>query len=722
MKQKKSDLFLPQLNLIACAILLALTPAAFAAEEDPPIHIVADHVEGASESMARATGNVIVRQGDLRVDAQWARYDTQSTQLWAGDTVTTDKTGNIVIGKNLDVITETYIGKLNDPIYFLRDQAGRGDGVKLLFEGEDRYRIKRGRFTTCEEGDDSWFIRGRDIELRFDEDEGIARHAVFEFKGVPLFYTPWMNFPLNGNRQSGFLAPILGSNSNSGVHFGLPFYWNIAPNYDATFTPQIYSKRGTMLGSEFRYLQPTYRGEISVDYLPNDRKADMDRYSWKILHQQDLGHGFGLHVDLQRVSDDNYFTDLGNNIQTSSTTNLPRDIILSYNSGSWWYATIRTLTYQTLQSETNRITAPYSRAPQITFGGSPPLDGPLVLDLAGEFNRFEHPTLTTGNRLLFYPSLSMPFETSYGFIRPKIGLHSTIYSLDTDRYTDKSKYTRILPIMSLDTGLIFDRDFKFIEQDMVQTLEPRLYYLYIPYKNQSRLPNFDSADVDFNFSQMFSENQFSGGDRINNANQLTAAVSTRFYETETGLERLRLGVGQRFYFTDQRVTLSAPARPVEQKSSDMIVAASSQLWQGIGVGGTWQYSTEYSRTNKSSLEFAWNPAPAKTLNLRYRFDRTNTPYTRQIDLSAQWPIAKGWYAVGRYNYSIIDKKVLDTIAGLQYNAGCWGLQFVVQRYVTDTNRTNTSFYVMLTLQGLSGIGNNPVNTLRDRIPGYSRIN
>jgi LPS-assembly protein len=703
-------------------MLFAFACPVGAKEEKLPIHITADQVEGASERMASAHGNVIVQQGDLRADAQWARYDTTTTELWAGDTVTVEKNGDILIGKNLDFMTDTKHGKLEEPIYFLRDQFGRGDAVKLLFEGEGKYQLEKGRFTTCDPGDDSWYIRGSDIDLDFIENSGVARHAVFEFKGIPLLYTPWINFPLNGKRQSGFLTPIFGSNSNSGVNFGLPYYWNIAPNYDATFIPQVYTKRGLMLGGEFRYMQPHYQGAISGEFLSNDRKADRNRYLWKIQHQQNLGAGFSFSADLQKASDDHYFTDLSNNLQASSTTNLPRDMVLNYHSGSWWYASLRSQQYQTLQSETTPITKPYSRSPQFTFGGMPPLGEPLMLDIAGEFNRFRHPTLTTGDRLIFYPSLTVPFETSYGFIRPKLGVHATSYALETDQNTTRSKHTRILPMVSIDTGLIFERDFNLIKQEMVQTLEPRLYYVYIPYKDQSTLPNFDSADVDFNFSQMFSENQFSGGDRINNANQLTAAMSTRFYETETGLERLRLGIGQRFYFSDQLVTLSAPARPVEQTRSDMIISASSQLWKTMAVGTSWQYSTKDGRTNKSNVELAWTPAPAKTFNLRYRLDLTNPEQIRQLDFSGQWPLGKGWFAVGRYNYSIENKKALDTIAGLQYNAGCWGLQFVMQRYVTDNNRMNTSFYIMLDLRGLNGIGNNPIGILKDRIPGYSKIN
>jgi LPS-assembly protein len=716
----KTPLLQFPLNLITCAVLLALTCKVEAKEA--PIHITADQVEGASERMANAYGNVIVKQGELRADAQWARYDTTTTQLWAGDTVTVEKTGDVLIGKRLEFITTTKQGQLEEPIYFLRNQFGRGDAAKLLFTGENTYQLEKGRFTTCDSGDDSWYIRGSDIDLDFIKNSGAAWHAVFEFKGVPLFYTPWINFPLDGNRQSGLLTPIFGSNSNSGVNVGVPYYWNIAPNYDATFIPQVYTKRGLMLGGEFRYMQPHYQGTIRGEFLSHDRKAQQNRYLWKIQHQQNLSTGLSLSADLQKASDNHYFNDLSNNLQAASTTNLPRDILLHYHGSAWWYASLRSLQYQTLQSNTTLITQPYARSPQFNVGGTPPLEGPLVLDLAGEFNRFRHPTLTTGDRFIVYPTLASPFETSYGFIRPKVGVHATMYTLNKDQTTAKSKHTRTLPMLSLDTGLIFERNFTVSQQEMVQTLEPRLYYVYIPYKDQSMLPNFDSAEVDFNFSQMFSENQFSGGDRINNANQLTGALSTRFYETESGLERLRVGLGQRFYFSGQRVTLSAPARPIEQTRSDVIIGASSQLWKSIAVGTSWQYSVKDNRTNKTSLELAWMPAAAKTLNLRYRLDRTNVDPIRQVDLSGQWPLGRGWYAVGRYNYSIENKKALDTIAGLQYNAGCWGLQLVMQRYVTDNNRMNTSFYIMLDLRGFNGIGNNPISVLRDRIPGYSKIN
>lgn len=720
MKQLNTFLFAHYLRMAYIALLTCAYP--LHADTSTPISITADQVQGTTEQTAQANGNVIVTQGDLRVDTQWAHYNTATTHLLAGDTVTVEKAGDVVVGKKLDFIVETEQGKLDEPVYFLRNQLGRGDAIKLLFDGEEKYILENGRFTTCDPGDDAWYIRGHSIDLDFINNDGIARQAVFEFKGVPLLYTPWMNFPLNGHRQSGFLAPIFGSSSNSGVHLGVPYYWNIAPNYDATFTPQVYSKRGIMVGGEFRYLHNDYQGTLSGDFLLHDRIVNRNRYSWKINHQHNLGSGFSLSADLQGVSDDDYFNDLSNNIQASSITNLPRDIMLNYNSGSWWYASLRSQEYQTLQNDVTPIIAPYSRSPQLVFGGTPPFGEPLVFDIRGDFNRFEHPTLTTGNRFFLYPTLSAPFESSYGFIRPKLGMHATMYQLDTDQNISTSKHTRILPIMSLETGLTFERNIMWSDKEMLQTLEPRLYYVYIPYKDQSNLPNFDSADVDFNFSQMFNENQFSGVDRINNANQLTAAVSTRFYEAKTGLERLRIGLGQRFYFSDQLVTLTAPARPVDQTHSDMIIGVTSQLWQEITLGSMFQYSMQDMQTNKFSVEFAWNPLPARTLNLRYRFDRTNPDQIRQLDFSGQWPIMKGWYAVGRYNYSIEDKKSLDTIAGLQYNAGCWGLQFVVQRYVTNTTRMNTSFYVMLNLRGLNGIGNNPIGLLKDRIPGYTNLN
>lgn len=697
--------------------LLGLMIPYAVAEENAPIYLTADQIDSDNQKITVAKGNVTARQEDLRINAQWMRYNSNTSHILAGNTITLVKSSNILIGKQLDLKIDTYQGKINDPIYFINHQFARGNAEKLFFVGQNKYRLKKGRFTTCDLGDDSWYIRAKDMDVDFTQSNGVARHAVFEFKSLPLFYIPWMKFPLNSERRSGLLTPILGSSSNDGIHFGLPYYWNIAPNYDATITPHVYTKRGLMLGGEFRYLQPTYQGNISAEYLPNDQKTHQDRYAWKILHQQNFGSHLNLYANLQSASDSDYFTDFSNNIQSSATADLPRDIILSYQSHSWWSASIRSQQYQTLKNNTK----PYARSPQLLFNATPPLPQPYILDIAGEFNRFTHPTFTTGDRFIAYPRLQIPLETSYSFIRPQIGVHSTIYSLNSDRITPQHRYTRVLPIMSLDAGLIFERKFKLAQNDIIQTLEPRLYYVYIPYKDQSFLPNFDSADTDFSFAQMFRTNQFSGNDRINNANQLTSAITTRFYDVQTGLERLRLGIGQRIYFTNQLVSLSAPARPIAQNRSDIIISASSEFWKNLSASATWQYSAKDSIINKSSLELAWHPALAKTINLRYRFDRTDPDQIKQFDLTGQWPINGNWYAVGRYNYSIKDKKALDTIAGLQYNAGCWGLQFVMQRYVSDANKMNKTFYIMLHLRSISGIGSNPINLLRDRIPNYSTI-
>lgn len=713
-------LFSPK--LIVRSLFILMSTISFAADQTSPININADKIESIQGEETQATGEVVAKWEDTRLDAQWAHYQTDTNHLLAGDTVVLEKSGDVVIGKHLDLLLDTYQGQISKPIYFAQNQSGRADADILSFAGKNRYLLHKGRYTTCDISDDSWYIRGQQIDLDFNTQDGTARHAVFEFKGIPLFYTPWLTFPLNRQRRSGILVPIIGSSSNSGITLGVPYYWNIAPNYDATITPKYFSKRGIMLGNEFRYLQPTYSGTLRGEYLPRDQKMHENRYSWQIRHVHHLGSNLSVSADLQGVSDAFYFTDFANNLQQSSTVNLPRDILLNYRSNSWWTTSIRSQRYQTLENGITPIVKPYGRAPQVLFQGTLPLKQPYNVELIGEFNRFIHPTFISADRLIAYPKFSLPLEKSYGFIRPQIGVHATFYSLQQDEFLQQRRLSRILPIYSIDTGLIFERSMRLAQKNFIQTLEPRLYYVYIPYKNQSKMPNFDSALVDFSFTQMFRETQFTGGDRINNANQLTAAISNLFYDADTGLERLRLQLGQRFYFTDQKVSLSTPLPLAKQTRSDLLLSGSSEIWPNFNVAASWQYNAQNARTNKSQLELAWNPDTAKILNMRYLLNRTD-PYNpmRQFDISLQWPIFRNWYAVGRYNYSIQDKKTLDTIAGLQYNSGCWGVQFIVQRYLVDANSMNSSFYLVLHLKDLHSIGSSPIRTLQERIPGYSQI-
>jgi LPS-assembly protein len=615
----------------------------------------------------------------------------------------------------------------------------RGDAKRIAFEGPDKERLYKARYTTCEAGVDDWYLRASELELDHHTETGTAKHASVEFKGVPILYTPWIDFPFNRQRKSGLLAPSFGTTTKSGVELSMPYYWNIAPDMDATITPRYLSKRGMQLQGEFRYLDPKYSGEDNIEYLPNDSQADRDRYYAKILHQHSFGRGWSGGLHIERVSDTEYFSDMSTSIVSTSRVNLPQRGNISYSDEIWSFTGLAER-YQTLDESS----FPYQRLPQFTLKGEKDWDY-IAANVYGQWTKFDRSdhapisqtmvsspdttllTGVTGSRSVLYPSISVPLARSYGYITPKFGVHYTNYKLDNANFTltdsdgnvTNSEFTsdsRSLPIFSLDSGLYFDRDFRVVKNTYTQTLEPRLFYVYIPYHDQSRLPVFDSGEADLSLSTLFSENQFTGHDRINDANQLSLAVTTRLIDSKTGLQRLAATIGQRFYFSDRRVGLPG-ADEITSSSSDIVAAITARLRNHWNVDAGWQYNTDIERSVKSNIGARYNPEPGKVLNLSYRFTRERL---EQIDLSSEWPLAARWYGLARWNYSLREDRPIEGLAGVEYDAGCWQARAVMQRVSVATDEDpNYAFFFQLELGGMTSIGTNPLSLLKRSIPGYT---
>ncbi|UXY15027.1 LPS-assembly protein LptD [Chitiniphilus purpureus] len=704
------------------ALTLALLAAHATAEEvsEPVVQLEADQVTGRAQAHTEARGDVIITRETTEVRSEWAQYDAASEHLKAGDDVRMTREGDVLTGRNLDYFLGTRRGTLDTADYRAAQGLARADAVKLLFDGPDRYVLKQARFTTCPVDNDDWYLHAGTLSLDYTTNMGVARNSWVEFHGVPILYSPWINFPLSGNRQTGFLPPTFSFDNRSGADIQTPFYWNIAPNYDATFYPRYLAQRGAMFGAEFRYLQPGYSGEVRGEYI-NDQEADRSRYSLQLDHRQQLTDRLNMQARVQKVSDNDYFNDFGDQLAVSSQTNLPREVTFNY-SGDGWYGLARWQRYQTLQSVTNPVDEPYARLPQLYYGSNPNWIPGAQISLTGELADFRHSTKADGRRVWANPTVAYPIQTQYSFVIPKVGMHATYYQLNEHGSQPADNVSRVLPIFSLDSGLIFEREDTWRGFAYTQTLEPRAYYVYIPYKDQSRLPNFDSALTDFSFAQIFSENQFSGNDRINDANQLTLALTSRLYDTETGEERLYGTVGQRFYFEDQRVTLDTPARPADVQQSDLLVSAGGRIWRDFIANYTLQYNLRDGATARTDANIGWHqPQQGRALNLRYVMNRNVSPSIEQFDLSAQWPLARNWYGVGRFNYSLKDDRSLEALAGLEYNDGCWAARLVAQRYITSNGDYTVSYFAMLELGGLVGLGSNPVDTLSQSIPGYTDI-
>ena len=601
--------------------------------------------------------------------------------------------------------------------------TSRGDAQVVFFEGQDKKRLKNARYTTCEAGVDDWYIKAKEIELNDYTQSGTAKNAYVEFKGVPFLYTPWLSFSFNNERKSGLLAPTIGSTTNTGFEVAVPYYINIAPDKDATVSMRYMSKRGLQLLGTFRYLGENYSGIDSLEYLDKDSSTDKRRYYANLSHSHSFGNGWSTGYNLEKVSDDQYFSDLSTRIINTSRVNLPQEGRVNYTGDVWKFNGL-VQKYQTL----DKVNFPYERLPQLTLTADKEWDY-VNTDFYSQyayFNRNDNaPVAATGSRLVLYPSISAPFTQSYGFITPKLGLHMTQYSLKNNTVTvngetvTNNSDSRVLPIVSIDSGLYFERDFNVTKNNnkqnaYTQTIEPRLFYVYIPNQNQDLLPVFDTGLSDLNFSSLFAENQFTGNDRINNANQLSLALTSRMIDRNTGIERLTTTIGQRFYFQSQNVTLPGGVKSSGTRS-DIIGALTARLSNQWNLDAFGQYNTDGNGLLRGNILARYNPEPGKLLNIGYRYTQA---FLEQFDVSGQWPLSRGWYGVGRYNYSVRESKPIEAVAGLEYDAGCWQARAVIQRVETATAKANYGLFFQLELGGLASIGANPLNLLRRDIPGY----
>ncbi len=595
--------------------------------------------------------------------------------------------------------------------------SARGDAKAIFFEGPNKKRLIGARYTTCAAGVDDWYIKASEIELNDYSDSGTAKNAYIEFKGVPLLYTPWISFSFNDQRKSGLLAPTIGSTSRSGFEVAAPYYWNISPNKDATFAVRALSKRGVQLQGEFRYLEENFSGIDNLEYLPSDNLSNQTRYYANLKHNHYLGNGWSAGFSLEKVSDNQYFSELSTRIVTTSRINLPQQFNVDYADDTWRFNALAQK-FQTL----DKLSYPYERLPQMTLVGNK-YYGDLNTNLYTQMSVFDTDpndpvTRPTGTRIVAYPSVSLPFTRPYGYITPKFGIHHTSYNLSNVARNLESQQ-RTVPIFSLDSGLYFDRDFKIANRDYSQTIEPRLYYVRIPDRRQATIPIFDTSESDLNFSSLFSENQFTGNDRVNNANQLSFGLTTRFIESSSGTDRLSASIGQRYYFSDQK-DITDNYR-ISNKS-DIIAGISGHLKNSWVISAFGQYNTSDSKAVRSTLTGRYNPEPGKALNLSYSYrsaliNDVNSGIN-QTDISGQWPLGKGWYGIGRANYSFKERQTIETLAGLEYDAGCWQARGVIQRVSTATADTNTALFFQLELGGLASIGANPLAIIKRNIPGY----
>jgi LPS-assembly protein len=705
--------------------------------------LAAENINGTTDEVMRAEGAAELRRPGTTLTADVINYEPPTEELQADGNVRLVRGEDVIEGPSLRYRLDRSEGVFDKPRYTvrrnlqtgenLRTTTGTGVADRMEFLGENRVRMENATYSTCGPDNPDWYAKAETLDLNFESDEGEGRNGTIYFKDVPVLYSPWLDFSLNNRRKSGFLTPTFGTSNRTGIDLLIPYYWNIAPNMDATIAPRVLGTRGLMLSNEFRYLNEDYRGTARLDYLFSDRILDRDRYALSFQHYHQITDRLSGRLNINSVSDRDYYTDLGSRLAITSISYLAREGALTY-AGNWWNATARVLEYQTLANQSPL----YSQLPSVSlnaYRADLPLGG--VFQMRSSYTDFRIDDLRRdeGRRFVLYPQLSLPMQTSYMSITPKVGVHVSNYDLDrgTNNAGLTTSLSRTVPIFSLDARTVFERDSDLFGQGYIQTLEPRLYYVLSTYKDQSKYPVFDTALADFNFAQIFSENVFVGQDRIADSNQLTAAAISRFIDPNNGSERARIALGQRFYFSDQRVTLPG-GTPRTDRVASTLAAASGEVLENTWLDAALQYNTDLSQTERYSVSARWMPRPAHVVNASYRFRRSNNPAisdVRDIDFSVQWPLTNRWYAVARHNYSIADRRLVEGLGGLEYNGGCWVGRFVFQRLATGARiagtsttelRTRTALFFQLELNDFSRIGSNPLDALKRSIPGYGQIN
>lgn len=723
-------------------------------ESQGPVFVSGDRISGRPDLETVVEGNAELRRGATSMRADRIEYVQSEDLLKSQGHVRINHMGNRFEGPLLELKLERFEGFFSQPRYRL---LGRGNGLaeRIDFIDDKHMTAQRVSYTSCERDNEeswkpAWELTATRIDFDMAQERGLASGAVVRFKGVPILGFPKVSFPLSDKRQSGFLPPTIGIDSRNGFELRQPYYLDIAPNRDATFSPAILSRRGVDLAGEFRYLEPDYKGQLRANLLPGDRLRGTDRWSYSLQHAASIDTGLsavgrlGLNLNLNRVSDNDYWRDFPMASGATTQRLFTQDATLSWSRG-YFSSSLRTLKWQTLQDVASPIVPPYDRLPQLTAAYTR-VDAPLAglgtgfdWSVSGDYTRFSADESltkqTNGNRLFTQLQLSRPWLSPGGFITPKVQLHVTSYQFDVPLANGATTATRVVPTFSLDSGLQFERPASFFGRSFTQTLEPRAFYVYTPYRDQSLLPNYDSGANSFNFATVFTENAFVGNDRISDAKLLTLGVTSRLLDPETGAEAVRVGIAQRLRFADQKVALPG-ALPVTDRVSDLLAGASINWVPQWTFDGTLQYNPKLSQSELASIGVRYNPGNYRTVSAALRRQRG---ISEQVDVGWQWPINDLWgdkgrelgagqgqgggryYSVGRLNYSTLDKKLVDAVVGVEYDGCCWIGRVVLQRSQSSTSTASTKLLFQLELVGFSRIGASPLQTLKTNVPRYQYL-
>lgn len=681
---------------------------------DLPLEITSDGAVVDAEGNASLLGHVEVRQGTRTLSAENAVYN-KARRAFKVDGNVEYRDEEVRVYARSGTWSDTEGSRFEHTEFELPRRAARGEARELGVGTGGDLELQRVRFTTCPRGNEDWLIRAGEISIDRAREQGTAREVRLEFLGLPLLYTPWLSFPTGSSRKTGFLFPTLGTSSSNGVEFSAPYYLNLAPNYDATLEPLLFTNRGVALDGTFRYLSPSSSGRLQGRILPGDRRYDDDRGYAKLTHETRLGPLGRLVARLEHASDRQYFEDFAKGPEGTSITHLERRVAWEI-LGDGWRGVAAVQNFQTIDQFLGPGERPYSRLPQLALTGSWTLPEPgLHVGLDAEAAWFERDVGTRGARIAVQPRLSWPLRSPGAFLEPAIGYRQLAYALeDTLPGVDDSPAVGA-PFVTLDGGLVLDR--RLDERGMLQTLEPQVLYVWTPFRAQDELPVFDTALPTFDRYRLFNPRRFVGGDRIADVHRLAVGLTSRLLDTSSGRQLLSATVGQEFNFETPRVALPDEG-PGGDRSSDLVAELSVSAYRqwSVDFGLQWDPGASTSVLTRAFVQY--RPAPSTLVNLGYRY---RAGEVEQWEVATRWQVARNWQLFARHVYSARDEQAIDTFAGVEYESCCWKLRVFGGRYVSNrTGEQDTSFSMQIEFNGLSSVGSGGEAFPGRGIRGYSR--
>ncbi|MGI9285855.1 MAG: LPS-assembly protein LptD, partial [Pseudomonadales bacterium] len=673
------------------------SPEANDEPETSPVRGLADSTQLDGESAAYLSGDVKIEEGYRRLSSDNAAFNRETKIITLEGNVVVREPGLLIRADRAVVDQENGSGRLDPADYLLHKEHIRGTALNLRRKEDGTLVLEQASYTLCEPNNNSWEMRANRIAIFQDEGYGTARHARVNIKGVPVFYSPYMQFPIDDRRRSGFLFPSYSNTSIGGFDVSIPYYFNLAPNYDATITPRYISQRGWITETEGRYLNRKSSWVVGGTYLDNDESSGEDRWLATVRESGRLSDNWSTQIDFTRVSDEEFFDDLSTvGLDVDRETHLDHLALAQFNNADWRILT-KLQQFQTIEPTILPINRPYKLLPQLDAARTQ-TNAPFELQylLNGQYTYFDHEERTRGHRVYAETGISYPMEWLAAFVKPTVKVKHASYSLDkvtVDGANEEPDYT--VPLFNIDSGLYFERSLGLNDNPFVQTLEPRLYYLYVDDQDQADVPLFDTTALTFNYSQLFRENRFTGHDRVGDANQLTFGVTTRFIDDDTGAERLSASIGQIFYFEDRTVVdsnIDPGTASTSQIAGEMVFRPDRELRLASSV----LWDSRQDKINEGGLDLQYQPDSRNMLfNLGYRYRRNSRlvqpdgsvilDTIEQTDFSAVFPISKRWQGYMRWQYDLKNHNTIEDLAGVQYSDCCWDLRLVYQRALDSTN-------------------------------------